>query len=379
MKRTCNANERKLLLKNQNQILKGMLKASAKGKYANIFIGLFFSFVVMIAGIFPLVEIFDGSDVAMWIWFAFSFTVPNMIVSKIMTGMRMKKEAKAFLKKENLMINGATIVRVDAINGSIAYIEDDFLNSDGTPIIIDYPALASELKMEDEGKRLIVMYDGDASFQLMRVNDELHSLIPTYSEHYPLTKELSEYKRVPHPNASSIPFCGHVLSDKEKKYISELYMFCTWGSTKKILTICSCIIIPIVFFLSIVLNVTEGNSIINGILIGLAVNVGIFAFFFLMRQLGKKNHSKICNRFTYVQEVILHSFEYKQRGQTVSLSISVYEWKNNHFELSTYNNTSVDLKISYGDVLYKLTNDKGAITFIPKKTIDKMTHKPVMS
>ncbi len=110
MKRTCSDMERELLLKNKDQLLTGIYQITSKNKYSNIFVGLFFSIVLMFAGIFPLVDIFNGGKLAFAIWVVFCFTVPNSIVSAIMNRARAKKEVKAFLKKDNLLVNGATIV-----------------------------------------------------------------------------------------------------------------------------------------------------------------------------------------------------------------------------------------------------------------------------
>ena len=206
MKRICNQNERELLLKNRNQLLKGIYQTASKSKYSTMFVGLAFSIVVLFAGIFPLVEIFDGDKTAFWVWAVFSFTVPGLIVNIIMSKIGVKKEAKAFLKKDNLMINGATIVDVNTENKTFFYIEDDFNDENGNPIIINYPALPAGISAADVGKRLLVMYDGDSSFQLMQLNEELARLIPSYTEQYPLKRPWHELWRVPHPNVVSMDF-----------------------------------------------------------------------------------------------------------------------------------------------------------------------------
>ncbi len=364
MKRQCNENERSMLFKNRNQMLKGIYKTSAKSSYGSMFAGLGLSIILMFAGIFPLVDIFDAPKFVFYLWIAFCFTVPNNIIRKVITSIGINKEAKKFLKNENLSINGATIVNIDLTNGVISYIEDDFLNTDGSPIIIDYPALPSELKMDYIGKRILIMYNNTSTFQLMLVNDELARLIPSYSEAYPLMKPIEAHKHIPHPNANSIPFCGHVPSDKEKENLSELYVTKTQGDSVKVLKWCFPILYICVLFLCIVLGVSE-NSLSTSIPIGLAVCVGFTVFILLMRRIGKNNMKKAAD-FTYVQEVIFHSNVINQYGRQVSTELKVYEWKNNHFELTSYPGQAAPQKTVYGTVLYKFTNSKGKLLFMAK-------------
>lgn len=154
-------------------VLKGIYGASSKSGYSRILVGLAVSMVVMFAGLIPLLELFGGNEAVMWIWFAFSFSVPNIITRMIMNRISIKRKVKAFLNADNLAVNGATIVGINPAKGTILYIEDDFDNHDGRPVIIEYPALGSELNAEDIGKRLVVMYDSDTSFQLMKLNESL--------------------------------------------------------------------------------------------------------------------------------------------------------------------------------------------------------------
>lgn len=366
MKRICNTDEKNLLLKNRNEILKGIYKTSAKGKYSGIFLGLFVSMIVMFAGIFICVDLFDEySEAAFYVWVAFSFTVPNMIVRKVMNMLKAKKEVKAFLKKDNLMVNGATIVGLDVANGTFSYIEDDFLGADGRPVIIDYPEIPAGFTQAAIGKRIIVMYDGDSSFQLMKINGELRHLIPENAENYPLEMPLDVYEHVPHPNAVGIDYRGHVPSEEEKEKYADEYVKVTQGDAFKVIKICGIIIFVCVMTISVIFGIME-DCLGKALLIGLGVSVGFIVFILLMRMLGKVNLKKAA-QFTYVQDVIFHSNVINQRGRYVSQSLKVYEWKNDKFELVEYPNGAVQGNTQYGSVLTKYINKKNVAIFMKKK------------
>ena len=367
MKRTCNDFERELLFKNRNQMLEGICQTKAKGKYSNIFIGLFFSIVIMFAGIFLLIDIIGESKVYFYIWAILCFTVPNSIVSFIMGKLRVKKEAKKFLKKKNLMINGATIVEVDSIRKSFSYVEDDFLDEKGEPIILDYPQLPNGFDESVIGKRMLVMYEKDSSFQLMTLNDDTKGLIPSYSLYYPLNREIKEYKRLPHPEAESLQYEEHFLSKSEKETFADMYVKVTQRDAFKVIKIGGIISFMCTMAFCGRYGLSEGE-ILKYVLYGIAGCAGYGVFLFLIRILGKWN-IKRKTKFVSVKEVMFHSNVIEQFGKRVSTELKVYEWERNRFERNTYPNGSVSVKTEYGSVLYKLVNDKGTVFFINKKDI----------
>lgn len=369
MKRICTEDEKKLLFKNRNQLLKGIYQTASQSKYSRIFVGLFFSIVTLLAGMYFILEYTNGSKWVFWLWFIIAFTIPNVIVSIIMNKIRIKKEAKAFLKQENLMINGATLVDMDLTLGAMVYIEDDFLDEDGRPYLISYPAATSDLKLEDIGKRMLVMYDSEDSFQLMKVNEELRSLIPNYSEHYPLNMEGEAYQFVPHPNAVKIDYVGHKLSEEEKETYAKDYVKMVQGEAFKVMKISGVIIFVCIMFLSVMLGLVGdmGVGIETTIPVGLLICLGLVGFILLMRQIGKVNLKRQALKFDYVQEVIFYSYNVNQRGKTVSCELNVYEWAEDHFKLGSYPGGNVSPNTKYGTVIYKYTNQKGANIFINKK------------
>lgn len=368
MKRICNETEREVLLRNRNMVLKGIYDTSSKSSYSGLFVGLFASMAVMFAGLVPIMNLGDDFGIFIWLWFIFSFTVPPILTQIVFRRLLLKKKVSNFLKTANLCVNGATIVSVDMVNGTIPYIEDDFYDNDGNPIIVDYPALSSELNMADVGKRMLVMYDSDSSFQLMKLNDELYRLIPNFSPDYPLKNEPKYYKRIPHPNANSISFCPHFLTEKEKEFFSNTYVGITQKSTNKVLIICGSIIFVCIMLFSALIGIAD-DCFLQGLLIGLLICLGLFGFIMLMRMIGRKNMKKTSD-FEFVQEVLFYSNVIEQSGRTVSYYLNVYEWKNGVYEVVSYSYSAMPRGTKYGDVLYKLTNKKGKNLFIRKKDIE---------
>jgi len=367
MKRICSDFERDLLFKNRNQMLQGIYQTKAKGKFSNIFLGLFFSIIIMFAGIFFLIDILGESKIYFYIWVIICFTIPNSIVSFIMGKIRVRKEAKAFLKKKNLMINGATIVEVDSIRKSFSYMEDDFLDEKGEPIILDYPELPIGFDESVIGKRILVMYENDSSFQLMVLNDDLCGLIPNYSIQYPLNKEIKEYKRLPHPDAANIQYEEHTLSESEKEKFADMYVKATQRDAFKVIKICCIIIFTGVMVFCVFYGLSEG-MLLKTVLYGLAGCAGYGLFLCLIRIFGKWN-IKRKTKFVSVKEVMFHSNVIEQFGKRVSTELKVYEWERNRFERNTYPNGSVSVKTKYGSILYKLVNEKGIVFFINKEGI----------
>ena len=357
MKRICSQNERELLLKNRNQLLKGIYQTKAKSKWGHMVVGLLFSFVIMFLGIFPVAKLFDGAEAAMWAWIAFSLFVPSSIVTAIMGKLQVKKETKAFLKKETLAVNGATIVLVDREKKIFSYIEDDFVDANGIPIIIDYPALPAGFSEAQVGQRMIVMYDGDNSFQLMQMNEALVGLIPAYTEQYPLQRAIYEHWRVPHPNAAYADFIGHPLTEEEKKYYTEKRLQNLQKDGLKTQVIAGIVFVIAVMLLAVILGLSE-DCLPKALGIGAIVCVGFIFFVLLCRKIGKNNILKQ-SQFVHVQEVLFHSNVIDRYGKYVSTELKVYEWKTNQFELVSYPQQTMPANTPYGCVLQKFTTVKG--------------------
>lgn len=180
MKRLCTEAEKNVLYKNRGQMLEGILWTASQNKLGHVFVRIFLSAIVMlVVGVWAAIT-FELPKFVFLLVMLVCFRITDMILFVIMSNLKVKKEAKAFLKQKNLMVNGATIVAVNE-DSQFAYIEDDLLDEDGKPIIIVYPSCPHEVTPEDFGNRILVMYDDDSNFQLLKLNDELRSFIPNYA------------------------------------------------------------------------------------------------------------------------------------------------------------------------------------------------------
>lgn len=365
MKRICTESEKVLLYKNRDQILEGIYQTASRSKLSHVFILIFLSAITMFAGIFWVGYTFDASKPVLIIWMLICFAVPYSIFSMILNTLRINKEKKSFIKKNNLMINGATLVNID-VNDQFFYIEDDFVDEEGKPIIIEYPSHLLEISQEDIGKRFLVIYDSDFNFQLARLNDELKGLIPSYSSFYPLAGELSEYSCIPHPAMANVEKSGHKLSENEKKKFADLYVkvvqsvaLMNMKTAIMIMTIGGVIIFLII--------TTDGYPLDKTLPIGAAAWVGVVLYGYLLTCISKVNLKRQGMKFVYVKEVVFHSyiFDYN-RGE-----VKVYEWNDGQVQLCEYPAGNVVADTVYGSILYKFTNQKGDYVLLNTSPVSK--------
>lgn len=354
MKRVCSEAEKEILYKNKNQMLKGIYETASKSKWSDVFITLAISAVAMFAGIFWAGFNFNLSKGAMKAWMLFCFIITDVIVSAIMKAKRVKKEAKKFLKQKNLMVNGATIVAVTDIGG-FAYIEDDFHDEEGKPIIIEYPSCSYEIKPEDVGKRILVMYDSDSNFQLVKLNDELKGLIPNYSSDFPLEKEFEEYVRVPHPNMLKVENTEHALSENEKEEFANLYVKIARGEAFKMAKVSVIVIIVGLLFICLLLDrADEGYPLFKTLPIAAMGFGGMVLFYWLMSCIGKVNLKRQA-KFVHLKEVVFHSYVIRKNMAYVY----VYEWVDGQIQMCKYSAGNISTATKYGNILYKFTHKKG--------------------
>lgn len=363
MKRVCNENERQLLLKNHNCLLTGIEKLRTGNSIVRVLGCFFVGMIIGIAGCAGLVSL-DAPEWLMWTWFGVSVFILPRILSAILGSLKAKKRSKAFLKKEQILINGATVVGINEEERLFSYVEDDFADENGKPIILDYPALSKEL-LQGTVNRLLVMYDGPDSFQLMAVNEELKPLIPSASNFDLESMDLTECKHLPHPNALHIAYEERDLTEGEKETFAEAHVKNTRADAMRVMKICSVVLVVAALVLCVALGYTEKEP-VKYLPYGVFGCVGIIVFLYLASLLGKKNLKRQA-RFDAVKEVVFHSYLMKQTGQTVLAVGYVYEWVVDHFEVVPYQNANMSMKTAYGTVLYKLTNEKGKAFFIPKK------------
>ena len=370
MKRLCTEEEKQLLYKNRKQMLKGILQTAANSKMAPIFISLFLSIIVMFVVMFAVVEglgiYMNLSKFQIKLFLLVIFFVNQIVISAIMNVFRVKKEAKQFMKQKNMMINGATIVAVDSIN-KFSYVEDDVLDEQKRPVIIDYPSCAYDIMPEDIGKRIMVLYSGESEFQLVKLNDELRGMIPESATQDVLSHGLEQCIRVPHPNMLTIDKNGHMISEDEKEEFANWYVKMIQGAAFDIAKICFVVIVICVIIICVGINFAEdGYPLLKTLPIGLGFCVGMAVFFWLMSLLGKVNIKRQA-KFTYVKEVVFHSYIMANNTATVK----VYEWKEGQMQLCEYLAGNVPMKTPYGSVLYKFTNHKEKEVLMNKERVKK--------
>lgn len=370
MKRVCNEAEKELLYKNRKQMMDGIYWTATRSKLSHVFAGIVFSTAVMCAGIVWAAVTFEVTKFGLTLWMLLSFAVSYIIFFVITSNISVKKEMKAFLKQKNLMVNGATIVEVGE-KDTFAYIEDDVLDEDGKPLIIDYPSCLNELTGEDVGKRILVMYDDDSNFQLVRLNDELKGLISGYSSDYPLADEISEYIRVPHPNMIKVEKTEHELSERERASFADLYVKIVQGEALRMAKISGAVLFISGIVLCGLLSVVEGGYPLSQTVPIAAIGfVALWLFFWLMSCIGKVN-LKRQGQFTQVKEIVFHSYTISKNSSLVR----VYEWMDGQIQTREYPAGNVFTRTPYGMIMYKFTNLKGEEVLLNTAPIKKRNKK----
>ncbi|MCH5265609.1 MAG: hypothetical protein J1F02_06895 [Lachnospiraceae bacterium] len=371
MKRICTEAEKELLYKNRGQMLEGIYQTASKSKLSYIFIGIFLSAIAMLAVTFLIAAIFEFkmSKIVLAIVMMFLFFLFYAIFAAILNTFRINKEKKNFIKKENLKINGATLVAMESENCFI-YIEDDVLDKTGKPIIFEYPSRVLEMSREDEGKRCIVLYDSDSNFQLVRVNEELSGLIPNDSSDYPLTGEYSEYTRLPHPNVENVERDGRPISEGEKEKFADLYVKVVRSVSSRFIKKGVIALAILAVIICVLLDNVEGGYPLEKTLpIAGVVWGGYVLLLFVISALGKQNLRRQGRKLVYVKEVVFHSYIMDVEGS--SATVKVYEWKDGQVQLCEYWAGNVAMNTVYGSILYKFTNQKGDTVLLNTSPVEK--------
>lgn len=359
MKRLCTEEERKLLYQNKGQMLQGINWTAARSKLGQVLEGIFLSAFLAIGATVLIAYCVSLSKIPLLIVMFILMAVFYIIYFVITSNLNVKKETKAFLKQQNLMVNGATIVAADGEKW-FAYIEDDFVDESGKPIIIEYPAAIGEMSKADVGKRILVMYDGDSRFQLVKLNEELKRLIPEYATGYPLTEAMDTYQSIPHPKLACIEKEGHELSEGEKVSFAKLYVKVVQSVSTQMLKKATIALVFIAIVLCVLLNYAEGGyPLSQTVPIAAAFCVGFPIFLLLVAQLGKVNLRRQA-QFVHVKEVVFHSYIVGQNQMTVH----VYEWIDGQVRVCEYSAGNVATNTPYGSVLYKFMNQKGEVVLL---------------
>ncbi|MBQ9983570.1 MAG: hypothetical protein IJP29_03190 [Lachnospiraceae bacterium] len=264
-----------------------------------------------------------------------------------------EKPIKDFFDGDNLVINGATIVEVDA--GKFSYIEDDRRTESGNYIIIDNPENTSDMTQSNVGDRILVVYNEDFHFQLMKLNEELKGLVSEEGVNCTSEQELSQCMRVPHPNVLRIKKDVHELTDKEREEYAELHLAVRRSITSKGMKYCFIAMVVIAVILCVALNFVEGGyPFSQTVPIAVAVCGGIGLFSLLAFPIGNVN-IKRQGQFKDVKEVVYRCSSERNNDVTEY----VYEWIDGELLICEYPYCEIWSGTQFGDVLYKFTNMKG--------------------
>lgn len=353
MKRVCTEAEKELLLKNKNQMLQGINWTTRNGSWGVKAIVSIVPIFIAFATVAPFIIKYDLPWLVIVVCLIVIDFISSMILWLIINSIRAKKETKAFLSQKNLSINGATVVEVGGVD-RFAYIEDDAYDENGKPIIIDYPSTSYEIEENEVGKRLLIMYDDEGNYQLVKVNDALKGLIPSCSQDYPLAGQIEDYARVPHPNMLRVEKEVKILTDAERAEYAKLSVKIIQGEAFGVVKKAYIALFFIVaVLLSLLHFVEDGVPIETTLPYALIGYVGLGAFFLLMSFIGRFNIRRQC-QFESMQEVVFHSYVIENN----TAKVMVYEWENGCAQKKEYFAGHVSPKTKYGTIIYKFLAKK---------------------
>lgn len=360
MKRSCSEEEKQLLYKNREQMLKGIFHTASESRSAPAIISVILAVVLAVG----LRNVLGVTDFIMKLFAIALFFMLRIIVRKIMNAIRENLQIRKYTKRKNIMINGGTIVSVEEAD-RFSYVEDDVISERDRPIVIDYPSRAYDIMPEDIGKRIIILYSSENDYQVVKLNDELRGMIP---DDVPIPdKVLERGLRLPHPGILNIDRIGHSLSDEEKESFAKRYARMVQRTSLNKGKIYSIVIIICMVILGVAISSVEGYSMWKILQFELPVWMGmavIYWFFTLIRMPLVKRKA----RFISVKEVIFHSYVIENKTAT----IKVYESNNWNVSLREYPAGKISEKTSYGSTLYQLTHRTDGIVFMSKEATRKM-------
>lgn len=364
MKRVCNETERQLILQNRSMLLASCGQMKYTNGYSETFIATILTIIVYFTGLITFDGILGKHFLLELAWIIVAFKGTRFIFYAIYQIMYGNKQKSRFLQSSNLYINGATVVDVDETAGIIYYIEDELCDLTGNPVIVDYSVYGKKLSRNEIGNRIAVVYASDSNFLIMKLNDELTRLVPGNFTDY----QTGQYIHVPHPNASKMFPLPHNLNEKEKNYFLNMYDNNEQKTKSTVIVILSLVFVACVMTISSIVGYYM-HDILKIILIGLgicALYIGIVLFFCWLGHIVNKNIRKKID-YESVQEVLFESDDFEWPNRTVNYGVNVYEWMNGQFQLVQHSNTVVPKDTHYGDVLYKVKNKDGQITFFRKQ------------
>ena len=343
-------------------MIEGKFGTASNGRWIDVIVSIILAFIIAFGITFYTLFTYlpDISKSGMNLIFWLCLSLVYSIIEKIMSRIRRKREEKRLVKKENIMVNGATIVEVDGA-GNFSYIEDDVCDENGKPLLMDYLFASARVHPGDVGKRMIVLYDDEFGFRLVMLNEELRGLISDTTSEYPLKENIRSYTRVPHPNLVNIEKEEHQLSEHEKEFFADLYMKGEHKVYAKRLKVCMVVITVCIVLMTVLFcNSKEGYPVSACIMFGVVGFCCMLVFCGLMGLLRKRIDKRRAE-FVFVKQVVFVAQGIRNRLALVK----VLEWDQEQVHIVEYPpQNELSTKIPYGSVLYKLVNSKGKVIFL---------------
>lgn len=141
--------------------------------------------------------------------------------TKLIFPIYVKKVIQTLLYMDVIYVNWVTIVKVDAGNCVISYIEDGALGSDNQPYIVDYIATPKDCGLVVKGERVFILYvftnEGKQIPLLVKTTENLHILEET-KIHAPI--HVSGLCHVPYTQKFSIEKERRTNSKKKKELVT---------------------------------------------------------------------------------------------------------------------------------------------------------------
>lgn len=384
MRRLVNEVEKQMIKRNVQSFFTGSLEITkGNSKVLNILFGSIFGLIGFAAGLLWMIRFsMDTGNSRVNSYPAVILTFGGIaaglgIAHAIQKSRAVKKGNQEFVNEEIQSINGGTIVGFDPSKKVFYYFEDDVVNFDGLPIIIDYPANEKDLSGVRIGERVLIVYHSDNSFQLMHANPDTIRLIPEYNPAFPLTQDSSYYKHVPHPNAINMNLIPTQATEAYKEARSKEHVTLHTKNVKKMVLILACIYTVLFSLIALIVHFAgdEDDQVGVYVCIGLAVFCDLLLV--LILPLSKLGAKRLFKKFALEKQVIFCSISQGNSdfaaagaygvGNAFQKYINVYEWENGQFvekcHILTRFNKDI-LKCKYGDIIYLAMNDKNRLIYI---------------
>ncbi|MBQ4523751.1 MAG: hypothetical protein IJA10_12475 [Lachnospiraceae bacterium] len=312
-------------------------------------------------------------------WFLFvsgiiSAVLAVRIVNFILLTFRVRRSKRKFLKKQDFLLNGATVISVKddkLFEVEYVFVEDDEYLSSGVPYGIAVKSFKCDVKDIKEGERLLLIYENDGrnglsgniSLQIMRMAPEIEDMIPKEGSLNEETMNLKKLMCFPHPNAAKIEKEVRRLEPSEKKEVNRWFLKKEKRIKRNILLgfgtvffVCYTLFVVQLADLGKLENGLQGKELLVCILAILAV---ISLLVFLGWACEKIIRSGL--EIEYVQEILFKEVKAKSKGQTYPV---FYEWNGSKFTEKEYIYGSY--RAEYGKVFCKYMNEKGGVILVPK-------------